>query len=558
MASRDVPHSFRGITLGWWDKAKDEVYLPGIYLKHGKGGEATEEDRGSEEDEKAIRKVQFKNLWPAFISGAGLFSDGYVNNSISTVTTCLSIIYGDAYSNSNAISNVSAIAFAGTVLGQLGFGYISDRYARKGGMITANIMLILFTVLCAVATWGKTPNGLFAALTTFRFFLGIAIGAEYPTSSVIASEFANQLPSGSRNRYFVWFTNSSIDVGFVTAAFVPMVLLWIFKPHNLEPVWRLTLGLGAIPPFALFFMRRKMTNSESFQKHNMKSVKKFPWWLVVKFYWFRLSIVSIIWFIYDFSAYSFSLYSSLILKMIITDNDLYKTFGWNVVFNLFYLPGTIIGALVTDYLGPRLTLTLGLVCQAVMGFGMTGGFESLKKHIAGFVVVYGIFTTFGEFGPGNNVGCLASKTSATGIRGQYYGIAAAVGKIGAFVGTYVFPVILRSGKEGTNDGIKRCFYISSGLCLFSAFLAFFFCPSVGQDAIDLEDRKFVEYLKVNGYDLSLVGDGTITHDIAESGDFEPTKKDEIETNIRKASSVSSRSVELVNSSQPTEGVQHKS
>lgn len=526
MASRDLPHSFRDATVGWFERAKDEVCLP---------GRKKEDDLGSEEDEDEVKKVQMKNMWPAFISGAGLFSDGYVNNSMSAVTTCLSIIYGDAYTNSTAISNVSSIVFAGTVFGQLLFGYISDRYARKGGMITANVMLIAFTLLCAVATWGKTPNGLFTALTVFRFFLGIAIGAEYPTSSVIASEFANQLPKGHRNRYFVWFTNSLIDSGFVIATFVPMVLLWIFTPKHLTAVWRLTLGLGVFPPIALFFMRRKMNMSEAFEKHSMKSVKNFPWWLVIKFYWFRLSIVSLIWFIYDFSSYSFGLYSSQILKHILpADASLYQTFGWNVVFNLFYLPGTFLGGLVADYLGPRITLAVGLFCQAIVGFAMTGAFEQLEKHIAGFVVVYGIFTTLGEFGPGDNAGCLAAKTSATGIRGQYYGIAAAIGKVGAFVGVYVFPYIQRSGRPGTNDGIKRCFYVSSGLCLFSGLLAFFFCPSVGQTAIEYEDKKFIEYLKENGYDISLIGNGTVVQDYQETASYDSNKK-ETTTDVRQQS-----------------------
>ena len=39
-------------------------------------------------------------------------------------------------------------------------------------------------------------------------------------------------------------------------------------------------------------------------------------------------------------------------------------------------------------------------------------------------------------GPGNCLGILASKSSPTAVRGQYYGFAAAVGKVGAFVGTY--------------------------------------------------------------------------------------------------------------------------
>ena len=34
----------------------------------------------------------------------------------------------------------------------------------------------------------------------------------------------------------------------------------------------------------------------------------------------------------------------------------------------------------------------------------------------------------------DNIGLIASKTCATAVRGQYYGFAAAIGKVGAFVG----------------------------------------------------------------------------------------------------------------------------
>ena len=45
-------------------------------------------------------------------------------------------------------------------------------------------------------------------------------------------------------------------------------------------------------------------------------------------------------------------------------------------------------------------------------------------------------------GPGNCLGLLAAKSGPTAVRGQYYGFAAAVGKIGAFVGTWVFPSMI--------------------------------------------------------------------------------------------------------------------
>lgn len=518
MSSRDLPKSFSDLAFGWTRHLDNEITI------NKSSQELLDRDMQPDEVEKE-HKVKMNNLWPAFCSGAGLFSDGYVNNSIGTVSSALKTLYPVEYGQSHAISNVSSIVFVGTVVGQLGFGYISDRIARKGGMMIANVLLILFTLLCAVATWGAhgSVGGMLAALTAFRFFLGIAIGAEYPTASVIASEFANQLPAGKRNRYFCWFTNAMIDLGFVVSAFVPLVLLWIFSPRHLTAVWRLTLGLGVFPPLTLFFLRMKMSNSESFKKMNMNHVKTYPYFLILKFYWFRLTIVSLIWFIYDFSSYSFGIYSSFMIGAIIPDGDLYKTWGWNVVFNLFYMPGAFLGAIAADYFGPRLTIAFGTGMQGVVGFIMAALYPKLKHHVGPFVVVYGIFSTLGEFGPGDNIGLLAAKTSATPIRGQYYGIAAAIGKIGAFVGTYVFPIIIdNAGGSDTDRGNQMPFYVSSALCIFSAILALFFCPSVGQDAINKEDEDFKEFLKANGYDISQLGDGEVVE--VESSEFEEDLK----------------------------------
>ena len=71
-----------------------------------------------------------------------------------------------------------------------------------------------------------------------------------------------------------------------------------------------------------------------------------------------------------------------------------------------------------------------------MGFLMSGLYVQLTKHVAAFAVVYGVFLSFGELGPGNCLGLLAAKTGPTAVRGQFYGLAAAVGKVGAFVETW--------------------------------------------------------------------------------------------------------------------------
>lgn len=168
----------------------------------------------------------------------------------------------------------------------------------------------------------------------------------------------------------------------------------------------------------------------------------------------------------------------------------------------------MLGAPLSDRLGPRYTLILGFLTQSVVGFIMAGTYAKLSKPsvIGAFVVVYGIFLSLGELGPGNNIGLLAAKTCATGVRGQYYGVAAAIGKIGAFVGVYVFPYIQAAGGTAKDTAyFQYPFYVSSSLCILAAGLAFFFLPNVGQDTITLEDEKFREYLTANGWDVRQLG-----------------------------------------------------
>jgi MFS family permease len=211
-------------------------------------------------------------------------------------------IYGAEYTKSAAKQNVSSIAFAGTVVGMLIFGYTSDKWSRKNSLLVSTIILFVFASL-ATGSWGANGSntGMFAALTAYRFFLGIGIGGEYPAGSVSASEASGEVKAGARNTWFIMFTNVAIDWGFVIGAFVPYIAILIFSENNLSSAWRFSLGIGIIPPVSLFLLRLKLQEPEEFKRESMKNVK-IPYLLVLKFYGFRLSIVSLIWFIYDVSC----------------------------------------------------------------------------------------------------------------------------------------------------------------------------------------------------------------------------------------------------------------
>ena len=323
----------------------------------------------------------------------------------------MKILYKDAYTASAAQQNVASIAFAGTVLGQLVFGYTSDHWSRRHSLLISTIILIVFAALGA-GSYGAGGNiqGTFAALTAFRFLLGIGIGGEYPAGSVACAESTGELKEGHRNRWFIFFTNFMIDSGFWVATLCAMIVTLACGDNHLRAAWRICLGLAVIPPLSLLYLRIKLKEPESFSRNKMNS---YPWWLVLRFYGFRLCIVSLIWsvtsrivrpwytlyltenrFIYDFSSYSFTIYSSSWLVFLLpADAPLWKSFGWSTVINLFYIPGAGLGAFVSDWLGPKRALALGVILQGAVGFLMSGIYEHLDHpgQVGGFVVIFGIF-----------------------------------------------------------------------------------------------------------------------------------------------------------------------
>jgi MFS family permease len=135
----------------------------------------------------ARRKTFFQTALPVFACGAGLFSDGYVNNVIGSVNTVLKAEYGTVYTSSNASKYVSDIAFVGTVVGQLFFGFLADRWSRSNSLLVSTVILIVFTALATGSYYHGDAVGMFNMLTAWRFFVGIGIGGMCLLSSKFSS-----------------------------------------------------------------------------------------------------------------------------------------------------------------------------------------------------------------------------------------------------------------------------------------------------------------------------------------------------------------------------------
>lgn len=249
-----------------------------------------------------------------------------------------------------------------------------------------------------------------------------------------------------------------------------------------------------------------MTNSEIFKKNSIK--RNVPYLLIIKRYWRHLVGTGGAWFIYNFITYPFGIFSGTILDTAIGTNGTFTQIAsWSCLLNFFYMPGCFLGAVSADTVGRKRTMALGFFLQGVLGILMGVFYKDLVKILPLFVVLYGIFLTLGEYGPGDMTILIAAEVYPTGIRGTAYGWSAAIGKIGAICGTSAFkPAIKAFGNGDTLAGEGRVFILASCLALVGAAFVWMFIPDRTRQDLKVEDEAFKQYLIDNGYDISYLGE----------------------------------------------------
>lgn len=461
-------------------------------------------------DAPVDRRTEWQKYWAVFVAGGALFSDGYIAASIGPVITMIKKIYPKETKASKAFSLLASVAFIGVVVGQLSFGVIVDKVGRKLSLLVATGLLIFWTIMCtgAYGYHGSIPS-LLVALTVYRCFLGFALGAEYPASSTTAGEAAAECKPGTRHGVFALVTNTAIDLGFVVGPLVAYIVVLITGENHLRVAWRVVIGLGIVFPVILFFFRAKFVEPKASRivspaRDFNESAKLY--YLAFRKYWRPIISISVIWFIYDLVAYSFGIFSSVVSEALVGEGNYAKSLAIATAINAFYLPGAIAGVFLVDKLTPRYTMLLGLISQATIGFFFAGFYPRITPHIAGYTVLTGVFLAFGEL-VGDTIGMVATLSYPSVVRGQLYSISAAIGKVGAFTGAYIWAKVAYDFDHENPDSIAAYrgeFYVSSALLIVAAVFAIFGLPKLSQDCVEEENAVFLDHLRLNGFDTSRI------------------------------------------------------
>ena len=417
--------------------------------------------------------ISFFHLRAAFTAGMGFFTDAY---DLFIIGSALVFLKPEWHLNDTQIAFLGSISLIAAFLGAFIFGRLADVVGRKRIYGLEALLMVIGGLACAFA-----PS--FAWLLVFRVILGI--GGDYPMSAVLMSEYANAKKRGA-------LTSLVFGMQGLGLAFGPVVALTL-EASGLPPdsIWRIMFAVGALPPMAVLYLRRTMPESPRFKALVRGDVDDAARDIAIystgqletrveqKTQPSRISLGQMLsnpqylllilgtggaWFLNDYAFYGNAISTPEIIKMLAPSSSTITGSAWAlIIFSIFAVPGYLASIFFMDAIGHRRLQWIGFAVMAV-AFGAMGLMPDITHEVAPFLFLYGISFFFIEFGPNCTTFVIPAEVFPTSIRTTGHGMAAGIGKFGAFVGTFVFPFISAEG------GIKGAMLFSSGVAILGVIL----------------------------------------------------------------------------------------
>jgi MFS family permease len=367
---------------------------------------------------------------------------------------------------------VTAASLFGILIGSLALGGLADRFGRKPVFIGEMVLLVVGLVAAACSQ--STPM-----LIGCLFVIGLALGADYPTAHLVISE---SIPASIRGRLVLGafsFQAVGAVVGTALAALVlstrPELETWrVFYLMPVLPVCLVVWGRVFLPESSHWLASRGAFDEA--ERHlgrllNRQDVELEPiptrqsagmspirgdWRELFQGRLLRATTLSSLpWFLQDLSTYGIGIFTPVIIASAfgmdspdhtvsaLIHNDLRGAWGTALI-DLAFLVGIALAIALADRWGRIPLQILGFVgCAAGLMLASAGSAdmsraENLSLIVAGFV----LFQFMTNLGPNAQTYLLAGEVFPTHLRGLGAGFAAAMGKVGAVLTAFFFPMLL--------------------------------------------------------------------------------------------------------------------
>jgi MFS transporter, PHS family, inorganic phosphate transporter len=159
----------------------------------------------------------------------------------------------------------------------------------------------------------------------------------------------------------------------------------------------------------------------------------------------RLIGASLAWAFMDFAYYGNTVSSPTVLAAMSPNETLLShTLMQLAIFAIAAAPGYRAAAATMDRLGRKTIQMVGFVMMAIT-FGAIALIPDVEHLVLPFLIVYGVSYFFTEFGPNSTTFVYPAEIFPVRARTTGHGIAAAAGKLGAFLGAFLFPILMAWG-----------------------------------------------------------------------------------------------------------------
>jgi MHS family alpha-ketoglutarate permease-like MFS transporter len=175
------------------------------------------------------------------------------------------------------------IFWAGFLMRPVGawiMGVYSDHRGRKAGLTLSVSLMCFGSLLIAVAPTYQQVGALApVTLIVARLLQGLSLGGEYGSSATYLSEVAGR----KRRGFYSSFQYVTLISGQLTASAVLLVLQFTMKGTELEAWgWRIPFAIGAVLAIVVFYIRRQLSETESFTNAKAAGAPKSGGWRLVR------------------------------------------------------------------------------------------------------------------------------------------------------------------------------------------------------------------------------------------------------------------------------------
>jgi putative MFS transporter len=419
-------------------------------------------DAAPPKDNAFMKRVTAACTW-----GEGV--DGYDLGVISVTLPFIAVSLG---ASPLEVGLIGASSLIGIFLGAPLAGLLTDRFGRR---LVFSIDLALFVVLGLLQAVVTEPWQMFVV----RVALGMAIGAEYAIGAAMLAEFA---PARNRGRRLCGLLVSWY-CGYLAAVLVSYALIeWGGVS------WRWVLATSAVPAVVSMVLRRGLPESPRWlvgrgRKDEARAIVE----RVLGSGYFdaedigaeptgsgglravftgenrrRLIFICVFWSCNVAPYFAIFTFAPTVLASLKLANPAAGTIAVNALAAI----GAIVGWLTIEHIGRRRQLIPPFWVMAV-ALAVVGLWSPAPAAVV--VICFALFSFFNAMS-GNLTAVYPIEILPTEVRSTGVGVAAAVSRIGAAVGTFLLPLGIEA------FGIAACMLIASAICVIGAVVSQVMAP----------------------------------------------------------------------------------